>query len=64
MAKTEDLVEQLGSMSVLDLVALKEALEEKWGVSAAAAAPMMMAAPAGGGGGGDAEVEKSDFDVC
>ena len=63
MAKTEDLVEQLGSMSVLDLVALKEALEEKWGVSAAAAAPMMMAAPAGGGGGGDAEVEKSDFDV-
>ncbi len=55
--------EQLEEMSVLELVELKKALEERWGVSAAAAAPVM-AAPAGGGGGdGAAEEEQTAFDV-
>jgi large subunit ribosomal protein L7/L12 len=56
--------EQLEEMSVLELVELKKALEERWGVSAAAAAPVM-AAPgaAGGGGDGAAEEEQTAFDV-
>ena len=61
---TSKLVEQLGKMSVLELVELKKALEEEWGVTAAApvavAAPG--AAPAGGDGAAAAE-EKTEFDV-
>ena len=65
MAKTDTdkLVEQLGGMTVLDLVALKDKLEEEWGVTAAA--PVAMAAPgaAAGGDGAAAEEEKTAFDV-
>ena len=61
---TSKLVEQLGKMSVLELVELKNALEEEWGVSAAApvavAAPG--AAPAAGDGAAAAE-EQTEFDV-
>jgi len=46
----EDILEGIGSMSVLDLSELIKEMEEKFGVSAAAVA----AAPAAGGGGGDA----------
>ena len=66
MAKTDTdkLVEQLGGMTVLDLVELKNKIEEEWGVTAAApvavAAPG--AAPAAGGDGAEAE-EKTAFDV-
>jgi large subunit ribosomal protein L7/L12 len=64
MATTEELVDQLSGMTVLDLVALKEALEEKWGVSAAAAATVVAAAPGAGGGGDAAAVEEqTEFDV-
>jgi len=60
---TEKLVEQLGGMTVLDLVELKNKLEEEWGVSAAAPVAVAAAgAPAGGGDGAVAE-EKSSFDV-
>ena len=59
---TSKLVESLGKMTVLELVELKNALEEEWGVSAAA--PMAVAAaPAAGGDGAAAEEEKSAFDV-
>jgi large subunit ribosomal protein L7/L12 len=60
---TDKLVEQLGGMTVLDLVELKNKLEEEWGVTAAA--PMAVAAPgaAGGGDGAAAEEEKTAFDV-
>ena len=64
MAKTDTdkLVESLGGMTVLELVELKNKLEEEWGVTAAA--PMAVAAgPAGGGDGAAAEEEKSSFDV-
>jgi large subunit ribosomal protein L7/L12 len=64
MAKTDTskVVEQLGGMTVLELVELKNKLEEEWGVSAAA--PVAAAAPAAAGGGdGAAAEEKSDFDV-
>jgi len=56
--------EQLEEMSVLELVELKKALEERWGVSAAAAAPVMVAGVgAGAGDGAAAEEEKTSFDV-
>ena len=61
---TAKLVDQLGKMTVLELVELKNALEETWGVTAAApvavAAPG--AAPAAGGDGAAAE-EQTSFDV-
>jgi large subunit ribosomal protein L7/L12 len=58
---TSKLVEQLGKMTVLELVELKNALEEEWGVTAAA--PIAVAAPAAGGDGAAAEEEKTSFDV-
>jgi large subunit ribosomal protein L7/L12 len=54
--------EQLEEMTVLELVDLKKALEERWGVSAAAAAPAA-AAPGGGGGEAAEEEEQTAFDV-
>ena len=62
-ADTDKLVESLGGMTVLELVELKNKLEEEWGVTAAA--PMAVAAgpAAGGGDGAAAEEEKSSFDV-
>src|SRR4029453_7611255 len=66
MAKTDTdkIVEQLGGMTVLELVELKNKLEEEWGVTAAApvAAAAPGAAPAAGGDGAAAE-EKTAFDV-
>jgi large subunit ribosomal protein L7/L12 len=62
---TAKVLETLGKMTVLELVELKKAIEEEWGVTAAApvavAAPGA-AAPAGGDGGAAAE-EKDSFDV-
>ena len=65
MAKTDTdkLVQELGGMTVLDLVELKNKLEEEWGVTAAAPMAVAAAAPAGGGGDGAAAEEKSSFDV-
>ena len=61
-ADTDKLVESLGSMTVLELVDLKNKLEEEWGVTAAA--PMAVAAaPAAGGEGAAAAEEKTAFDV-
>ena len=60
---TKKLVDQLGKMTVLELVELKNQLEEEWGVTAAA--PIAVAAPgaaAAGDGAGAAE-EQSTFDV-
>src|SRR4051812_44217652 len=65
MAKTDTakLVEQLGGMTVLDLVELKDKLEEEWGVTAAAPVAVAAAgAPAAGDGAAEAE-EQSTFDV-
>jgi large subunit ribosomal protein L7/L12 len=63
MAKTDTdkLVQELGGMTVLDLVELKNKLEEEWGVTAAA--PVAVAAPAPGGDGAAAAEEQSTFDV-
>jgi large subunit ribosomal protein L7/L12 len=61
---TAKLVEQLGKMTVLELVELKNKLEEEWGVTAAA--PVAVAAPgaaAAAGDGAPAEEEQTAFDV-
>ena len=62
MATTEEILDAIGSMSVLELVELKKAFEEKFDVTAAAAAPVMMAA-AGGDAGGEAAEANTEFDV-
>ena len=60
---TDKLVESLGGMTVLELVDLKNKLEEEWGVTAAAPVAVAAAgAPAAGGDGAAAE-EKTSFDV-
>ena len=60
---TDKVVEQLGGMTVLELVELKNKLEEEWGVTAAA--PVAVAAPgaAPAAGDGAAAEEKTEFDV-
>lgn len=62
--KTEELVEALSALSVLEMSELKTALEAKWGVKAAAAA-VAIAAPAAGGGGAApaAAADATDFQV-
>ncbi|MBL1271000.1 MULTISPECIES: 50S ribosomal protein L7/L12 [Marinobacter] len=55
----EDILNAIAEMSVMDVVALVEAMEEKFGVSAAAA---VAAAPAAAGEAAAAE-EKTEFDV-
>jgi large subunit ribosomal protein L7/L12 len=56
----EDVLEAIADMSVMDVVQLVEAMEEKFGVSAAAA---VAAAPAAGGDAGAAVEEQTEFDV-
>src|SRR2546423_5286707 len=60
---TAKLVDQLGKMTVLELVELKNALEETWGVTAAA--PVAVAAPGAPAAAGDgaAAEEQTSFDV-
>jgi large subunit ribosomal protein L7/L12 len=60
MAAVENVFEQLGSMTVLELVELKNKIEEEWGITAAA--PVAVAT--GPAGGGEAAVEEQTaFDV-
>ena len=61
---TAKVLETLGGMTVLELVELKKAIEEEWGVTAAAPVAVAAApgAPAAGDGGAAAE-EKDSFDV-
>ena len=56
----DDILESISNMSVMDVVELIEAMEEKFGVSAAAA---VAAAPAAAAGGAEAAAEKDEFDV-
>jgi large subunit ribosomal protein L7/L12 len=64
MADVDTIIEQLSSMSVLELVKLSKALQEQWGVSAAPA--MAMAVPAAGAGAAEAAApveEQTEFTV-
>ena len=61
---TDKVFDELGKMSVLELVELKKKIEDEWGITAAA--PVAVAAPgaaAAGGDGGGADEEQSAFDV-
>ena len=63
MASTQEWIEELKSISVLELSERIKALEEEFGVSATAVAPAAVAAPAGDGGDGAAAEEQTAFDV-
>lgn len=57
----DDILNAIADMSVMEVVELVEAMEEKFGVSAAAA--VAVAAPAAGGDAGGAAEEQTEFDV-
>ncbi len=59
-ASQEDILETISNMSVMEVVDLISAMEEKFGVSAAAA---VAAAPAAAGGDAGAVEEQTEFDV-
>jgi large subunit ribosomal protein L7/L12 len=63
MAKTDEVIELIKGMTILELKDLNDKIKEEFGVSAMA--PMMAAAPAGGGGAAPAaaEEEKTEFTV-
>ncbi len=56
--KTDKMLEEIDSLTVVELSELVKGIEEKYGVTAAA-----VAAPAAGAAGAEATAEKSDFDV-
>lgn len=57
----DEIIEAVDKLTVLELVELKDKLQEKYGVSAAA--PMMMGAMPGAEAAGPAEEEQTEFDV-
>ncbi len=61
MAAVDTVFEQLGSMTVLELVELKKKIEDEWGITAAA--PVAVAAGVAAGDGAAAAEEKTAFDV-
>jgi large subunit ribosomal protein L7/L12 len=61
MAAVDTVFEQLGAMSVLELVELKKKIEDEWGITAAAA--VAVAAPGGGGAAPAEAEEQTAFDV-
>lgn len=58
----DEILDAIAEMSVMDVVELVSAMEEKFGVSAQAAAAVV-AAPAAGGDAGGAAEEKTEFDI-
>jgi large subunit ribosomal protein L7/L12 len=56
--KVQDVLESISSLTVLEAAELKDAMEEKFGITAAAGV-----AAAGAGGGAEDVAEKTDFDV-
>ena len=60
-SSVDTIFDNLGKMTVLELVELKNKLEEEWGVTAAA--PMAVAAAPAAGDGAAAAEEKTSFDV-
>ena len=64
-AKTDEILESLKALSLLEASELVKQIEEAFGVSAAASAGVVMAAPGAAAGGGAAEAaeEQTEFDV-
>jgi len=63
MATTQEWIEELKGISVLELAERIKALEEEFGVSATAVAAAAPAAAAGGGDGAEEAEEQTAFDV-
>ena len=64
MATTEEILDSIASLTVLELSELLSAFEERFGVTAAAPVAVAAAAPAAGGGdAGGGDDEKTSFDV-
>jgi large subunit ribosomal protein L7/L12 len=63
MAAVDTVFEQLGSMTVLELVELKNKIEEEWGITAAAPVAVAAGGAVAGGDGGAPAEEKTSFDV-
>jgi large subunit ribosomal protein L7/L12 len=61
MSKVEEILDAIGSLTVLEAAELKKAMEEKFGVSAAA--PVAVAAAAPGAAAAEVVEEKDEFDV-
>jgi large subunit ribosomal protein L7/L12 len=61
--KTDEILESLKTLSLLEASELVKQIEEAFGVSASAGAGMMMAAPVAAGGAADAVEEQTEFDV-
>ena len=61
MAAVDTIFEGLGKLTVLELVDLKNKIEEEWGITAAA--PVAVAAAGAAAGDGAAVEEKTSFDV-
>lgn len=61
MSAVDTVFEQLGTMTVLELVELKKKIEDEWGITAAA--PVAVAAVAAPGAEAAAPEEKDSFDV-
>lgn len=59
---TDELLEQIGSLTLIEAADLKKKMEDKFGVTAAAPMAMMAMAP-GAGGGAAAVEEKTEFDA-
>lgn len=59
----EEFINQLSNLTVVELVQLTKALEDKWGVKAAPVAVAAAAAPAAAAGGAAAAEEKTEFTV-
>jgi len=61
MSKVDELLDAIGSLTVLEAAELKEKMEDTFGVSAAA--PVAAVMPGAAGGGGAAEEEQTEFEV-
>jgi large subunit ribosomal protein L7/L12 len=61
--KTEEIIEAIEQMSVLDLVELKKALEERWGVTAAAPVVAAAAGAPAAAAAAPAAEEQTEFEV-
>jgi len=61
MSKVDKLLDDIGSLTVLEAAELKTKMEETFGVTAAA--PMAVAVAGGAAGGGEAAEEQTEFDV-
>lgn len=63
MSATEEILEKLKSLTLLEAADLVKQIEDTFGVSAAPAAGVMMAPTTGGAAGGEEAEEKTEFDV-